>query len=61
MSKVLINKKVLNASQYAMPFGQRYGPGGRHSVSGITATVFGSYGFLGKYVCHQLGKDVGHG
>jgi len=29
--------------------------GGRHSVSGMTATVFGSSGFLGKYAVSKLG------
>ena len=29
---------------------------GRSGVSGITATVFGSTGFLGKYVVNRLGK-----
>lgn len=43
-------------SKFSTPFGERYGPGGRQSVSGITATVFGSYGFIGKYVCSELGK-----
>lgn len=33
----------------------RYGPGGRHSNSGLTVTVFGSYGFIGKYFCSELG------
>jgi NADH dehydrogenase (ubiquinone) 1 alpha subcomplex subunit 9 len=30
--------------------------GGRQSVSGITATVFGAYGFLGRYVVNRLGR-----
>ena len=32
------------------------GTGGRSSVSGIIATVFGSTGFLGRYVVSQLGR-----
>jgi NADH dehydrogenase (ubiquinone) 1 alpha subcomplex subunit 9 len=32
------------------------GSGGRHSNSGITATVFGSYGFVGRYVMNELGS-----
>lgn len=34
----------------------KYGPGGRSSVSGISATVFGCTGFLGRYVVNRLGK-----
>ena len=30
--------------------------GGRSSVSGITATVFGCTGFLGRYVVNKLGR-----
>lgn len=30
--------------------------GGRQSVSGITATVFGSTGFMGRYVVNRLGR-----
>jgi len=35
---------------------QKLGNGGRHSISGITATIFGSTGFLGRYVVSELGK-----
>lgn len=38
------------------PFGKAYGLGGRSSNSGITATVFGAYGFVGQYVVNELGK-----
>eukprot|EP00602_Paraphysomonas_sp_CaronLab_P005535 CAMPEP_0185025088 /NCGR_PEP_ID=MMETSP1103-20130426/8182_1 /TAXON_ID=36769 /ORGANISM="Paraphysomonas bandaiensis, Strain Caron Lab Isolate" /LENGTH=381 /DNA_ID=CAMNT_0027558209 /DNA_START=57 /DNA_END=1202 /DNA_ORIENTATION=+ len=55
MSYPLINKKAVYASKFASPFGKRFGPDGRHAVSGITATVFGAYGFVGQYVCNQLG------
>lgn len=50
-------KKIIS-SKFAAPFKPRYGPGGRHSQSGITATVFGGTGFLGRYVIGQLGKIV---
>lgn len=33
-----------------------FGPGGRTSVSGITATVFGAYGFVGRYFLNELGR-----
>jgi NADH dehydrogenase (ubiquinone) 1 alpha subcomplex subunit 9 len=39
----------------AAPFGVRYGNGGRSSNSGITATVFGAYGFVGRYFLNELG------
>lgn len=32
------------------------GPGGRSSVSGLTATVFGCSGFLGRYVVQALAR-----
>ena len=38
------------------PFSPNYGPGGRSSNSGITATVFGAYGFVGRYFLNELGK-----
>ncbi|CAB4435926.1 unnamed protein product [Rhizophagus irregularis] len=34
----------------------KYGPGGRSSVSGHIATVFGSTGFLGRYLVSKLAK-----
>lgn len=36
--------------------GANQGPGGRSSASGLTATVFGGYGFLGSYIVNDLGK-----
>eukprot|EP00123_Amoebidium_parasiticum_P022382 comp8627_c0_seq2/m.3919 comp8627_c0_seq2/g.3919 ORF comp8627_c0_seq2/g.3919 comp8627_c0_seq2/m.3919 type:complete len:369 (-) comp8627_c0_seq2:74-1180(-) len=34
----------------------RVGRGGRCSVNGITATVFGATGFIGRYLVNNLGK-----
>lgn len=48
-------QKIIS-SKFAAPFKPRYGPGGRHSQSGITATVFGGTGFLGRYVVNELGR-----
>lgn len=33
----------------------RYGPGGRMSVSGKTVTIFGGTGFLGRYLANRMG------
>ncbi|KAI8442779.1 NADH dehydrogenase 1 alpha subcomplex 9, partial [Phakopsora pachyrhizi] len=35
---------------------QSSGPSGRHSNSGLVATVFGATGFLGRYLVHKLAK-----
>lgn len=40
------------------PFDNRYGPLGRSANSGITATVFGAYGFVGQYFLNELGKTL---
>ncbi|KJE94781.1 Ndufa9 protein [Capsaspora owczarzaki ATCC 30864] len=34
----------------------RAGTGGRSSVSGVVATVFGSTGFIGRYLVNRLGR-----
>ena len=46
-------------STYLAPFSKaNFGPGGRSSSSGITATVFGGYGFVGRYFLSELGKRM---
>lgn len=34
----------------------RAGPGGRSSVTGVTATIFGCSGFVGRYISQSLGS-----
>jgi hypothetical protein len=45
-------------SMHLAPYATKYGPGGRSSNSGITATVFGAYGFMGRYFVEELGKNM---
>ncbi|KAJ3223665.1 39kDa subunit of ndufa9, NADH:ubiquinone oxidoreductase [Clydaea vesicula] len=52
--KSTLSKKHLN------PILQREGTGGRSSISGHTTTVFGSTGFLGRYLVNNLGKRGSH-
>ena len=40
----------------AQPYDIKFGTGGRSSNSGITATVFGGYGFIGRYLINELGR-----
>merc|ERR1719373_873917 len=47
--------KSLAVETGTMRAGGRLG-GGRHSVSGVTATIFGATGFLGRYLTNELGK-----
>ncbi|KXZ51581.1 hypothetical protein GPECTOR_12g544 [Gonium pectorale] len=35
---------------------QKQGPGGRSSVSGMVATVFGANGFVGSYIVNELAR-----
>ncbi len=43
-------------SSWIQPFDNSYGPPGRSANSGITATVFGAYGFVGRYFLYELGN-----
>ena len=53
--KSLDGIKLHSSVETLTPFKTRYGPGGRSSNSGITATVFGSSGFVGRYFVNELG------
>jgi hypothetical protein len=37
-----------------------YGAGGRSSNSGLSVAVFGAYGFVGRYLVNDLGKNLYH-
>ncbi|KAL2613015.1 hypothetical protein R1flu_024707 [Riccia fluitans] len=48
------SSSLVSPSKSAQPI--RKGTGGRSSVSGFVATVFGATGFLGRYVVQQLAR-----
>lgn len=52
------NNFSISNVRYAHSVGtlNRHGRGGRVSISGNTATVFGATGFLGRYIVNELGK-----
>ena len=35
-----------------------FGTGGRSSNNGLTVTVFGGYGFIGRYILQELGNTI---
>jgi len=52
--KLNLSHRTLNSINLA-PYGHSFGPVGRSANSGITATVFGAYGFIGRYIMEELG------
>lgn len=55
----VVNTQVRGVQRHTIaPFKDaQFGPGGKSSVSGITATVFGAYGFVGRYFLNELGES----
>lgn len=61
--QLIMNKKQIKvnysrtlSSINLAPYGHSFGPVGRSANSGMTATVFGAYGFIGRYIMEELGK-----
>ena len=57
-SKSVKDLRFFQSESHFQPFGNRHGPPGRSANSGITATVFGAYGFVGRYFLSELGLHV---
>lgn len=53
-----INCRSFQTTAYMQPFGPSCGTPGRNANSGITATVFGGYGFVGRYFLSELGIQI---
>jgi len=53
--QIRVNSRSASSINLA-PYGHSFGPVGRSANSGITATVFGAYGFIGRYIMEELGK-----
>lgn len=50
------NKTPISAIRDPRLTSLKRGTGGRCSFNGVVATVFGSSGFVGRYLCNKLGK-----
>lgn len=55
IEKKILTKKSLHGAALSQPFGPASLVPGRCANSGITATVFGGYGFVGRYFLSELG------
>ena len=50
-----IGQQKRSVTYNVVAFPDAHGPGGRASTTGITATVFGAYGSVGRYFLDELG------
>ena len=54
-----MHRGVASGARYSRGFRSiagEFGTGGRSSVSGLTVSIFGATGFLGRYVTNEFGK-----